>query len=155
MDMSNKSDIISLGITIEKGKANFVVIQGQNKEYCDIKAAYTLNFNPTDDHLMEQFRDFFNEAITQYKPNIVGYKIASQMNLKNSQIDYLYEPIGVLKLLCNMNGIEYHSLSAAAIQNKKSKRLSKFEENFTKGKSESTLSKGKEEAGVIAWEVFQ
>lgn len=148
--------LTSIGITIEKGKVNFVVIQGRSVDDCNIIANYNLDFNPENIHLMEQFHNFFNEAIVKYKPNVIGYKIASHMSLKNSQIDYLYEPIGILRYLCEKNGIQTHSLSAAAIQNKKSDRIGKFKAKFDNSESENNFNiKGKAEAGVIAWEAFK
>lgn len=139
--------VTSLGVAIEKGKVNFVVICGQNMGDCSLTCYYTHSFNPDDAHLMEQFYNFFNEVITMYAPNVVGYKLASHMNLKNDQIRYLYEPNGILRLLCEQKGIKIRQVSAAYIQNKRSQRISKFEEKF-----EKNFNKGILEAGVIAWE---
>lgn len=50
--------LTSIGITIEKGKVNFVVIQGRSVDDCNIIANYNLDFNPENIHLMEQFHNF-------------------------------------------------------------------------------------------------
>jgi hypothetical protein len=139
--------VTSMGVAIEKGKVSFAVICGQSMNDCFLKSCRTFNFNPDDIHLMTQFNNFFNEVITKFVPDVIGYKLASHMNLKNDQIHYLYEPNGILRLLCEQKGIKIRQVSAAYIQNKKSQRISKFKEKF-----EGNFNKGILEAGVIAWE---
>ena len=129
----------SLGFVIGKNALYYSLIEGTNKSNSNIIEKGKIPFQVDSDKLMVYFERTFKEYVFRLSPNAISYKVTLQANL--SQIDYLYFPFGILRLICEQNDIAIYERSISWI-NKKVKgekridELPKYFPDFTEKSAE-------------------
>lgn len=139
--------MIVLGIAIGKNKVFYSVIDGESKENCTIKNKGVINFQCESKTLMTDFSNIFNELISKFQPNSIGYKLF--LDSKKEQIKYMVYSFGVLELICEGKNIKTTGRTINWIKSSKKKKISAYMSKFGNCRETPELY-----ASVIAWNEF-
>lgn len=136
-----------IGIAIAKNELYYTVMSGNSKNDAIIELKGILNFQSESKTLMTDFFNLFNELITKYKPDSIGYKLF--LDSTKDQIRYMVYSLGILEFICEEKNIITQERNSSWISAGKKKKLIDFVNKYGNQKKVPELH-----ASVIAWNQF-
>lgn len=144
------STLRHIGFAIKKNELWYAIIDGTNKNNCQIVYCGKHNFQADQDFadLMQCFYGLFNEILTDHKPDTVAYKVHLESTL--SQVPYMHCSLGILGYLCKNLNISASPRSSSWITAGKKKKQQECIDRFPDEK----LKTEKLAAVLLAWFQF-
>lgn len=137
----------SLGVAVKKNEIWYSLLEGKNKDEAKVVEINKKKFNSdvAETDLVLDFYNTFDELLTEYKPDVVVYKMSLKMKLP--QIAYMYFSLAMLNFICKQKGINTICRSSSWISAKKKNECkAKF---LDLGANEDRVS-----TATIAWSSF-
>lgn len=104
----------SLGIALQKNFMRYSVLEGTKAAPVLIHKGKLSTTSPDEiPELMDWFDTQFSRLISEFRPDIIGYKLTLRPELE--QIHTLSFPFGLLNLIAHKNGITIKEFSTAGI----------------------------------------
>lgn len=135
-----------IGISLRKNELYYAVLEGKKRseaQLVEMKKLSVRNYESIPD-LMNWFDSNFKELIIKFKPNRVAYKL--HLNTNKEQMTYLQFPMGVLNLVCHIEGVPTTERSTSYITAQRKTIANNYFKQFKEGLKDPEL-----DALVAAW----